>query len=62
MNARLAALCVRGREAVRRVEGMTSGGKGKVLADWEVEASDGEGEGAESGGGSEVGEEVGAVD
>ena len=54
VNARLEALVERGREAVRRVEGMTSGGKGKVLSGWEVGDADGSG--------SERGEEEGAVD
>lgn len=35
VNARLEALVRRGREAVQRVEGMTSGGKGKVLNTWD---------------------------
>lgn len=58
VNGRLEALIQRGREAVRRVEGMTSGGKGKVLSSWEVAVDDVD----RDGNGSERGEEEGAVD
>ncbi|KAJ9116067.1 hypothetical protein QFC20_000740 [Naganishia adeliensis] len=58
VNGRLEALVQRGREAVRRVEGMTSGGKGKVLSSWEVAVDDVDRDGSAS----ERGEEEGAVD
>lgn len=73
VNARLEALVRRGREAVQRVEAMTSGGKGKVLHTWDQVGDDGDGEngdghrgdgGVAGGSGNEKGggDEDGAVD
>lgn len=54
MNEQLGRLVQRGRTAVERVDGMTEGGKGKVLSGWEV----GEGEEAEREEGRREGDDV----
>lgn len=45
MNEQLGRLVQRGRAAVERVDGMTDGGKGKVLSGWEVGDADDDADG-----------------